>query len=152
MFKRLIEIFAIALCAVSVMAGGYSDEMVVSVATNAAATATGSAKTNDYPLFGCVDQLELIFSRNATCDVDVVVIHGGLGAASQSETTLYSANDVGTADLLLFPRFDTHTTAGASNTNDDPVPYILYNDKLALRAYSAGVTNALTVRLRAKLR
>jgi ABC-type glycerol-3-phosphate transport system substrate-binding protein len=149
MFRTVTSVAIAALVAVSAFAGDRIEFADSSVATNASA-ADGSSFTNVVGVPGLVYEIDIAFNATATnCDVDIVIVPYN---SDRSEITLYSADDVGTSDLVLFPRTDTHTTAGAANTGDDPVPYFVWpQDKIAARFYDSDSTNSPAIKAIIKL-
>jgi len=115
---------------------------LAAVPTNAAATVAVAVTTNANSTIGYVNGLYADFGGYAspTCDVDVVAI-GGIGTV---ERTIFSANDV-TADVEKNVRNKLTDTAGTAISDSHGKIPIFAGDRLVLRAYSANVTNTITL-------
>jgi hypothetical protein len=142
--RKWIDIVGITLVAGACIASPRAVPLyIAAVPTNAAATVSAAVATRPVGSIGYLSGVYLDFGGYATptCKVDLVA-SGAMGSITRTLLTLSSA----TADGEYYPREIADTTAGVEITGESVTIPLLADDVLQLRAYSANVTNVITLK------
>jgi hypothetical protein len=138
--------FAISLCAALLWAGMARAEnyetchLNTTVLTNTATIQVSNIATSDAVFTGCLDYLWINLGGYASPTVTVSIATSNMGGwPSRTLFTKVITADAGFPVRQLV--VNTSGTAGTDSYEDLP----LFFDKLVLTAYSANVTNAITV-------
>jgi hypothetical protein len=102
--------------------------------------------TNSQQIVGVIEALILDVQGYAcpTCDIDVMTVPAfGTG----NSRIIYSANSVGTTNLILPIRLPSKNTSGTTTGGTNAMNRIpLIGDKIILKAYKANTNNIIDVR------